>query len=383
MNDNQKTVIALRQFYLRELEGAAVYRALAEAETDPRRKQLLIELAEAEDKHAEKFAARLKELGAEVPPPPDGARQRFNLWFLKQIGTEAAARRVEAFEERQATMMAGFSQSLTEADRRTVLEMEAEEESHARLMRTLSKTAETPQSLLDTIMRRETWHVRGGGWIGQAIYGANDGLGAVFGIVSGVAGATAANSHFVLISGLAGMLASALSMGAGAYLATKSEREVYEAELSREREEIEKDPEEERQELELIYQLKGFSPDEAALLTRKLAEKPGEFLRTLAHEELGLSEASFPDPWRSALSATLSTAAGAFIPIIPFFWLGGLTALIWSFVISVVAHFAIGAAKTIVTGRSWLASGTEMTVVGIAEAAITYGLGLLFGPLIG
>jgi VIT1/CCC1 family predicted Fe2+/Mn2+ transporter len=231
------------------------------------------------------------------------------------------------------------------------------------------------------MLHRERWHKRGGGWLGHAIYGANDGLGAVFGIVSGVAGATGANSHVVLISGLAAMLASALSMGSGAYLATKSEREVYEAEIERERGEIEEDPEEEQEELSLMYQLKGFSEEEANLLATRLSEQPEQFLRTMAHEELGLSEESFPNPWTSAFSAMVSTALGAFIPIIPFFFLGGFLAIIIAAIISLAAHFAVGAAKTLVTGRSWFHSGTEMTVVGAIEAVITFALGVAFGHL--
>ena len=127
----------------------------------------------------------------------------------------------------------------------------------------------SPRKMLDTILGRERWHVRGTGWIGDAIYGVNDGLGAVFGIVSGMAGYTG-GSEVVLAAGLAGTLASALSMGAGAYLASKSEREVYESEVTRERRELEDDPEEERTELELFYQLKGFSPEEARTMVGRL-----------------------------------------------------------------------------------------------------------------
>src|SRR6266516_2193305 len=170
-------------------------------------------------------------------------------------------------------------------------------------------------------------------------------------------------SEVVLAAGLAGTLASALSMGAGAYLSSKSQREVYESEVSRERLEIEEDPHEELREIELFYQLKGFSPDEARSMAERLQKQPKQFLRTLVHEELGLNEETFPNPWRSTLSATVSTAIGGFIPVIP------------SFVISTAAHFVVGASKSLVTTRSWWASGTEMTVVGIIEAAITYGLG--------
>jgi VIT1/CCC1 family predicted Fe2+/Mn2+ transporter len=188
-------------------------------------------------------------------------------------------------------------------------------------------------------------------------------------------------SEVVLAAGLAGTLASALSMGAGAYLASKSEREVYESEVSRERAEIEEDPNEELLELDLFYQLKGFSADEARSMAERIQEEPKQFLRTLVSEELGLSEENFPNPWRSMLSATVSTAIGGFIPIIPFFFTIGMPAVVASFIVSTLAHFAVGASKALVTTRSWWASGTEMTIVGIIEAAITYGLGLAFAGL--
>src|SRR3989440_10157159 len=247
-----------------------------------------------------------------------------------------------------------------------------------RSLRTLAGgTMPTPRSTLDTILRRERWHVRGTGWIGDAIYGVNDGLGAVFGIVSGMAGYTG-GSEVVLAAGLAGTLASALSMGAGAYLAAKSEREVYESEVSRERTEIEEDPHEELIELELFYQLKGFSPEESRAMAERIHKEPKQFLRALVHEELGLSEENFPNPWRSMFSASVSTADGGFIPIIPFFFAVGMPAVIASFIISTIAHFIVGASKALITTRSWWASGLEMTVVGIIEAAITYGLGVAF-----
>ena len=167
-------------------------------------------------------------------------------------------------------------------------------------------------------------------------------------------------------------------MGAGAYLASKSEREMRESEVARERRELETDPDEERTELELFYQLKGFSPAEAQAMVARLQTDSKEFLKALVHEELGLAEESFPNPLRSTISATLSTAVGGFIPIIPFFFTVGMPAVIASFIISTLAHFAVGASKALVTTRPWWASGTEMTVVGVLEAGITYGLGVAF-----
>jgi predicted membrane protein (TIGR00267 family) len=254
--------------------------------------------------------------------------------------------------------------------------MEVEEEAHSRVLRSMSRAA-GPRNALDLILKRERWHTRSSGWLGDAIYGANDGLGAVFGIVSGVSGATSGNESFVLIAGIAGMLASAISMGSGAYLAAKSEREVYEAEIGRERFEIETDPESEREELELFYQLKGFTPDEARLLADRITKNPDQMLRTMASEELGLAEENFPNPVQSALASSISTALGAFIPVIPFFFFGGTPAIITAGVISILAHFLVGASKTFITGRSWVASGTEMAVVGIIAGVVTYFIGLL------
>jgi VIT1/CCC1 family predicted Fe2+/Mn2+ transporter len=285
-------------------------------------------------------------------------------------------RRLEQEENKAEAEYEQLLSRLTDPlDRQIAEEAQHDERDHAIVLRTLAGgKLPTPRSTLDSILHRERWHVRGTGWIGDAIYGVNDGLGAVFGIVSGMAGYTG-GSEVVLAAGLAGTLASALSMGAGAYLSSKSEREMYESEVSRERAEIEEDPHEEMLELELFYQLKGFSSEESRAMAERIHKEPAQFLRTLVHEELGLSEETFPSPWRSTLSATISTAVGGFIPIIPFFFVVGMPAVIASFVISTIAHFAVGASKALVTTRRWWATGAEMTVVGILEAALTFGLG--------
>lgn len=376
-------IAALNQNWQREIEGMRTYRELAAREKDQARHNVLLKLAEAEERHAHKWEHKLAELGA---PPPQEQRTfhtKLKGWLRRQVGTEAALRHMESEEDRDIARYEAQARSINDSEAQDMLrEVRREEESHGRVIREIISPI-GPQGMLDVMLRRERWHKRGGGWLGDAIYGANDGLGAVFGIVSGVAGATGAaggagGSHFVLISGLAGMLASALSMGSGAYLATKSQREIYEAEIERERDEIAEDLEEEREELSLMYQLKGFTEEEAHLLASRLAEKPEQFLRTMAHEELGLSEEQFPNPWISALSAMISTGLGAFIPIIPFFFMQGIVAIIVAAIISLVAHFAVGAAKTLVTGRSWFHSGMEMTVVGAIEAVITYALGVAF-----
>jgi VIT1/CCC1 family predicted Fe2+/Mn2+ transporter/rubrerythrin len=367
----------VEKMWRREVEAAATYKHLANREKDPKRRDILLRLAEQEDRHADRWSERIAQATGRVPDPEEVKRGLS--WFQRISDPNVVLHRLEQEENKAEAEYDALMARLTDPDDRRIAEEAAiDERDHAVVLRTLAGgKIPTPRSTLDSILGRERWHVRGTGWIGDAIYGINDGLGAVFGIVSGMAGYTG-GSEVVLAAGLAGTMASALSMGAGAYLSSKSQREVYESEVAREKAEIEEDPHEEMLELELFYQLKGFSPEESRTMAERLQKEPKQFLRTLVHEELGLNEETFPNPWRSTVSASVSTAIGGFIPIIPFFFTVGMPAVIASFVISTLAHFAVGASKALVTTRPWWASGAEMTVVGVIEAAITYGLGLAF-----
>ncbi len=374
--DRDQYLASLQKLWRQEVEAATTYRLLGQRETDPRRRDILRQLSESEERHAARWSARIE---AATGRAPDPGSVHQSLSFLQKLGDQSVIlHRLEEeeniAEEEYQRLTAAF---VDPADRLVADEVSREEREHARTLHALAGPPPSPRKVLDAILGRERWHVRGKGWVGDAIYGVNDGLGAVFGIVSGMAGYTGGSS-VVLAAGLAGTLASALSMGAGAYLASKSEREMYESEVGRERRELEADPDEERTELELFYQLKGFSPAEAQAMVGRLQTDSKEFLKALVHEELGLSEESFPNPLRSTISATLSTAVGGIIPVIPFLFTHGMRAVVASFIISTLAHFAVGASKALVTTRPWWASGTEMTVVGIMEAAITYGLGVLF-----
>jgi VIT1/CCC1 family predicted Fe2+/Mn2+ transporter len=373
---NQAQVGALQKLWRREVEAARTYGLLAERETDPRRRSILTRLSEAEEGHARKWAERIQ---AATGKQPDPASVSTSLSWIQRFGDpKVVFLRLEQEENEAEAEYERLRATLSDpADRAVFEEVARDERGHAVALRAIAGPPPSPRSALDAILHRERWHVRGTGWIGDAIYGVNDGLGAVFGIVSGMAGYTG-GSEVVLAAGLAGTLASALSMGSGAYLASKSEREIYESEVSREKREMEEDPDEERLELELFYQLKGLSPEQAREMVARLQQEPKQFLRALVHEELGLSEESFPNPLRSTVSASLSTAVGGFIPIIPFFFAVGMPAVIASFIISTLAHFAVGASKSLVTTRSWWASGIEMTIVGVSEALITYGLGVAF-----
>ena len=382
---SEEFIRGLQRAWLAEQASLRIYGDLAHHEKDPSRRKVLLKLAENEQQHADRWANRLKEMNSPLPANRESLRQHLWRWILVQSGTDNALKQIEKAEDQDEEQYGNLLElAITPADGEAIQTVREDEQGHSRLMHKAGTAAETAANLqgrLDVILHRESWHKRGGGWIGQAIYGANDGLGSVFGIVSGVAGATAGGPA-VLVAGLAGMLASALSMGSGAYLASKAEREINQAEIDRERRELETHPEEEMEELSLFYQLKGVPEQEANTLAMHLVAQPDQALRTLTSEELGFNDQSLANPWVEALSATLSTAFGAFIPIIPFFFTRGYPAIIASFVISTLAHFLIGAAKTIVTGLNPWKSGMEMTLVGLGEALTTYVLGLLISPYV-
>ncbi len=373
IQDRQRSLTALEQSWRHEMEAAATYRQLAEHESDPRRKELLHKLIAAEEAHAARWAARIRELGGTVPAP--GAVKAALGLSLHMAPPDVVYRKLEAMEARGLAAEESVASALDPESQAILSEISVDDQDHAKVLRVLAGPR-NPRSALDLILQRER-HVGSTGWVSDAIYGMNDGLGAVFGIVSGMAGYTG-GSEIVLITGLAGTLASALSMGSSAYLAAKSQREVYEGEIAREKAEIEHNPEEEQEELELFYQLKGFTEQEARTLVSRIRQQPEHFLKTLVQEELGLSETTFPNPWRACVSATVSTAVGGLLPVLPFFFTRGMPAVVWAAVLSVLAHFGVGVAKSLITTRSWWISGLEMTLVAVVAGAITYGLGLIF-----
>lgn len=379
--NKEELISTLEHNWIAEMQGAATYRELAAMESEKRKQALLIKLAEAEERHAAKWSERIVELGGTDPATRGqkiGPTRQITL-TARVSDLDTALRRAEDVEEAHVKEYRRQAETLgDEAIGKILDELVRDESSHARTLRAITGDVPMtePQSRLDSMLRREKWHGKSGSWIGDAIYGINDGLTAVFGIVAGIAGYSSDN-RFIVVGGLAGAISSALSMGASAYLANKAEREVFEAEIGREKQEIAENPEEEREELELFYQIKGLSEEESRVMVERLASKPDQFLRTLAHEELGLAEERLPDPNFSAVVGTVSTALGALVPIFPFFFLTGTVGIIVSAVVSIAAHFAVGASKSIVTMRRWWISGAEMTAVALIVAFVAYGLGRL------
>ncbi len=238
-----------------------------------------------------------------------------------------------------------------------------------------------PKAVLDELLaKRNQGRKQPGSWIGDAIYGVNDGLGAIFGIVSGVSGATAGDSKYVLLAGISGLIASALSMGSGAYLAAKSEREIYHG---RDRPRARGHPmngPEARELLSLYYQVKGLPEEDADAHGGPHRQRPrADASRTLASERLGTTEEALSNPLVSASFRRAFDRRRRFHPHHSLLLHAGIEAVIAAAIISLVAHFAVGAAKSLITVRSWWSSGLEMTVVGALEGAVTYGIGILLG----
>jgi len=347
-------------------------------------------LAQAEMEHATLWGGRIKELGGPDPVYDGSPGGEADSLANRAGGVRMALRRLEIEESRHVASYGEQIKALGDEGSIAILEHVIQDErDHYRELGSLIRghyapTAGAPKIdakavLAELLAKRNQGRKQPGAWIGDAIYGVNDGLGAIFGIVSGVSGATAGDSKYVLLAGLSGMIASALSMGSGAYLAAKSEREIYQAEIAREREAIRLNGPEARELLSLYYQVKGLPEEDAIHMVNHIASDPEQLLRALSAERLGSSEEALSNPIVSATSGALSTAVGAIIPVIPFFFMQGIPAIVAAAIVSLAAHFAVGAAKSLITVRSWWSSGLEMTIVGAVEGAVTYGIGILLG----
>ncbi|WP_058187562.1 VIT1/CCC1 transporter family protein [Terracidiphilus gabretensis] len=387
----KKVLEALEANWQAEMSGYHTYKTIADRDTDPIRAQVLRHLAAAELEHAALWQQRIKQLGGPEPVYKGGPGGDAGSLRSAIGGIPLSLRRLEIDESRHiANYGTQLKQLGDEASIEILHHVIEDEKQHHRELGSLLRGHHgrsvigahkvDPKAVLEEMLaKRNKGRKQTGSWIGDAIYGVNDGLGAIFGIVSSVSGATTGESKYVLLAGLSGMIASALSMGSGAYLAAKSTREIYQAEVAREREAILMNPAEARELLGLYYQVKGLPEEDALHVADHIGSDPEQMVRALVSERIGSSEEALSKPMVSALSGALSTAVGAIIPVIPFFFLSGVTAIIVAAIISLIAHFAVGAAKSLITVRSWWSSGLEMTLVGAIEGAVTYGIGILLG----
>ena len=358
-----------------ERDAVVLYDRLAEIEKDSDRAAAFRRIAGNERRHAEIWATRLEQAGATVPAfGGPRIRVRTIIWLARMFGTNAVSDLVQALEgdEEEA-----YASQLTPE----TASIAADEREHAQIWEELNARPDPkghPRKRRD-----EAWH-RGGrsGTLRAAIFGANDGLVSNLSLVMGVAGAAAATSsgnQLIVLAGIAGLLAGSFSMAAGEYISMQSQRELFENQISMEREEMRVMPEVERQELAEIYRQKGLPKEQAEDIADRLMKDPDKALDTMVREELGLDPDELGSPWGAASSSFVAFAIGAFIPLLPFLIGVGLNALVASLVISFAALFALGAGVSLLTGRGLVFSGLRQVAIGAVAAGITYLVGTVIG----
>lgn len=349
-----------------ELAGAALYRALAERASEQRR-GILLELADAEERHAAHWAKLMADRGVTNPKrPPLPLRVRVLSFLARRFGTDSVLPMVLRLEAADASKYEGIAEAPAS--------MAAQERSHGKTVSALvGGTAGT------RIARAEGRHRMGAaGALRAGVFGFNDGLVSNLSLVVGVTGGTS-NSKIVLLAGVAGLVAGAFSMATGEWISVRSQRELYEREIGMEADELAHFPEEEREELALIFRAKGVEKEEAEALAQRLMSRPDTALDTLVREELGLDPSELVSPWTASISSFVTFALGAVVPVIPFIIGSGAVALAWACGLAALMLFGVGAAISVFTGRPALLNGVRMLVIAALASGATFGVGKLVG----
>jgi vacuolar iron transporter family protein len=390
-----------------ERDAIVLYDALASIERDERRAAAFRHIADNERRHAEVWAERLRALGVDVPAvEKPRLRIRFIVALARLLGTRAVSDLVQALE--------GDEEDLYDAQAGPDVEaIAADEREHAEIWRQLDKDAAgaasagdgrarpgfrlanpardgrqvgRPARTISEVGLSERWHRNAqSGTLRAVIFGVSDGLVSNLSLVMGVAGASGAGGEprFILLAGIAGLLAGACSMAAGEYISMQSQRELFERQIELERAELEAMPEEEEAELAMVFRAKGFTQDEAERIAHRLFEDPQTALDTLVREELGLDPDELGSPWGAAAGSFVAFAAGAAVPVVPYVLGSGAPAFAATFILSLGALFAVGAGVSLLTGRSTLYAGVRQVAIGAAAALVTYAVGHVLGVTVG
>lgn len=381
-----------------ERDAIVLYDSLASIEKDPRRASAFRAIAGNERRHAEIWATKLRELGVDVPPiGRPRLRVRTIIWLARALGTHAVSDLVQALEGDEEAVYA--EQASPE-----VAAIAADEREHAEIWKRLGGKGGTAEPIPggrigggftldaealraahaergpDSIGREERWHRAGqSGTLRAVVFGVSDGLVSNTALVMGIAGAATGEPRFILLVGIAGLLAGAFSMAAGEYISMQSQRELYERQIALERAELEAMPEEEEAELAAVYRSKGFTDEEARTVAKRMFQDPEHALDTLIREELGLDPGQLGSPWGAAFGSFVAFALGAVVPVVPFLFGAGDTMVALSIGLSLASMFAVGVAVSLLTGRSALYSGARQVGIGAAAAAVTFIVGRVIG----
>lgn len=360
-----------------EIDSAALYRALSDAEPNPQLAGIYKKLAAVEEEHAAFWAKQLEKIGRSAPTLKPGMRSRILGWLARRFGPSAVLPTINALEQidsgqydKQGEAVAG---GLPQAER-----------SHARIIKALAGS--NPTSLESGALARLEGRHRGlgGNALRAAVLGANDGLVSNMSLVMGVAGA-ALSSQTILLTGLAGLAAGACSMAMGEWLSVATARESFQRQIAAEAEELAEVPEEEMEELALIYQTKGIPEETARTMAQQLISNKDSALDTLAREELGIDPAELGgSPWAAAGTSFGLFTAGAIFPVLPYFFgMAGYDAVAASLAISGIALMSIGAATALFTGGSMWKLAVRSLAFGYGAAGITFAIGKLIGVAVG
>ncbi|MYG00223.1 hypothetical protein F4212_13980 [Candidatus Poribacteria bacterium] len=360
---DSKTIKTWRHHLQDEVDASFLYSVFAELEPDPDRKDILLELADVESRHVARWEDMLTSYEVKIKEQRPTFKARFWSWYARKFGNRFPLNRMldeEASEVKDYLML--HKNSTLEDAKETALVLAKESAMHTESLQELTGSSDEP------------WHkTESGGMLGNIVYGFNDGLTANFGLVAGVIAATE-NPSTILVTGIVGTVADALSMGASGYLAAKSVQEVYEHEIEVEKEEIRLMPDLEEEELTLIYASRGMPKEHAQLMAKEVMRDPERALEEKIQSELRIGE-SHTTPLKEGWITGLATAVGAFIPVAPFLFTTGFTAIWISFSLAMFSHFAVGAARSLFTGRGLFRSGIDMFVVGLGVAGVGYIVG--------
>ncbi|HMS64738.1 MAG TPA: VIT1/CCC1 transporter family protein [Ignavibacteria bacterium] len=362
----EKETIDIWKHHLQdEADAAYLYKILGNIEKNENKSSIYLQLAEVEEKHKQVWLELFLKNNIKSDDISISPKAKFYGWYAKKFGTGLISKLMMREEGLEVKPYLGlYNQSSSVQTKDIALQLAKDSAEHSGKLTTLLES------------EGESWHqIESGGLMRNVIYGFNDGLTANFGLIAGVIGASV-QPHIILLTGISGMFADALSMGSSGYLAAVSQGEVYDHEKKMEAEEIRLMPELEAEELSLVYQAKGMNKADAQQLANEIIKNPELALKESVREELGISE-STTSPFREAWITGLATAIGALIPVAPFFFLDGTFAVWTSFIVSMIAHFIVGAARSVFTGRGIFRSGLDMFIVGIGIAVIGYFIGEL------
>jgi VIT1/CCC1 family predicted Fe2+/Mn2+ transporter/rubrerythrin len=355
-----------------EVDAYYLYQKLSENEADPIVASVFAQMSEIEKGHAVEFAKALNKNIDEFLQPSWRAKT------LNRIG------KIFGYDYVLGALMdteKSLANNIVRQKAKSNAQISGNEDSHVKILRSILDN-ETRVSGTQMARFEKRHRSVGGNAIRAAVLGGNDGLVSNFSLVMGIAGATT-NQQGVLLAGVAGLLAGALSMALGEWISVKSSQELYENQMQLEMEELEINPEGEKQELKLIYMAKGIPEDQAADIVEELMKNKTLAHEVLVKEELGINAEELKgSAMEAALSSFFLFAIGAIIPVLPFMFTTGMKAIILSTIASAFGLFLIGAAITLFTGRNVWFSGFRQVFFGLAAAAVTFGIGKLIGVTI-